>query len=102
MDIHLQDLEQKYRNLVWYARKPPTEDEASWAEYSPGIRKAALISVFEVEKNYPEECAALSDPDTGDWTHGFNSGMLAALRYVLTLCEKGRAQADIEFPVLDT
>jgi hypothetical protein len=40
--------------------------------------------------------------ENGDWYHGFNSGMLAALRYVLTMDDLGIKQADEEFPMLDS
>ena len=46
-------------------------------------------------------CGSL-DPDGSDWTHGFNSGMLACLRFVATALEQDIEAAHDEFPVLDT
>jgi len=98
----LQPLHEKFFNLVWYARKPPLEDAQFWEALTPDIRKAAMVNVFDVESKWPEDCAKLADPESGDWEHGFNSGMLAGLRYVFTLIEAGQAQADDEFPFLDS
>ena len=71
-------------------------------------------------EKYPEECAALSDPETGDWEHGFNSGCLAVLRLALSAlnpttvidpaydgeglpCQLDGLQIGLEeFPFLDT
>lgn len=68
------DIEKKYFMLVWYARSqgPASPD--------PAVREAFA----EVKAMYPAETAALSS-DLGEniqWTHGFNSGMLAALRLI--------------------
>lgn len=106
--------EKKYFDLVWYARKDPDKFYSS----------NTLTEIQKVRETYPEECEALEDPDIGDWTHGFNSGILAALRYVMTLCDDtiycevhenpdqilceqcsvmgGEEQAEEEFPMLDT
>ena len=67
----LQKFESKYESLVWYARKPPQQIATI-----PGLKAAAT----EVECKYPDETAALRSADSGDWSHGFNSGMLAAVR----------------------
>jgi hypothetical protein len=40
--------------------------------------------------------------ENADWQHGFNSGMVAALRYVLTMDDLGLEQANDEFPLLDS
>lgn len=40
-----------------------------------------MIAAFDkVKAKYPEEIAKIQDPDTGNWQHGFNSGMLAGTR----------------------
>lgn len=97
----LQALENKYFDLVWYARKAPLEDTEFWDFLTPDIRKAAMNCVFEVEGKWPEECKAIADPDEGNWAHGFNSGMLAGMRHVLALIEKDQCTLD-SFPFLDT
>ena len=86
----LADMEEKYRDLVWYARKDET-------------LRAANLQVAEqcaqVEHKYPAETAALAS-EHGDWQHGFHSGVLAALRLV----RGGRiTQESMEqFPMLDS
>lgn len=40
--------------------------------------------------------------EIGDWQHGFNSGCLAAFRYITLLIEEGKELAEEEFPDLDS
>lgn len=84
--------EKKYFDLVWYARK----NEAD--------RKDKKISkiIEKMEKKYPDEIEELLFGENSEWDHGFNSGMLAGLRYVMSLDEHGAEHADEEFPMLDT
>jgi len=84
-------LHEKYVSLVWYARKRP-EDYAI-----EGVAKAAS----EVEFLYPDDIKALRGED-GDWSHGFNSGVLAGIRYVLTSYDISIEQANEWFPELDS
>ena len=100
----LAHLENKYFDLVWYARKGDYDDLEYWAGVPQDIRKAAYKKMMDIEKAYPDEAAQLSDPDPkqGNWAHGFNSGILAALRYVETLEREGIEQAAAEFPDLGT
>ena len=81
-------LEKKYFDLVWYARKPRDEnDEVTVVMMTRDhpttleIAEGATQQAAKVAKKYPEEVAELNSDD-GDWSHGFNSGMLAALRLV--------------------
>ena len=71
-------MEEKYFNLVWYARKAPPDDAEHWAETTAEIKTAALNEMAKVEEMFPDEVDALKCPDCGDWNHGFNSGMLAS------------------------
>lgn len=110
----LQELSSKYLDLVWYARKGP-RDSDYWDGIPDHIMQGALNSMAKVEENYPDEVDNLRG-ESGDWEHGFNSGMLAAIRYVLTAacpyeCEDefgekfmagGLDDAKEEFPMLDT
>lgn len=89
----LKAFEKKYESLVWYARKSPQQIATM-----EGVRIAAM----EVESNYPEETAALRSHQTGDWTHGFNSGMLAATRYTQDCFVIGIEMADMAFPDLNS
>jgi len=87
-------LERKYNSLVWLARKQPEHYE------NPKILKL----IEEVKEQYPEEVSELSSESEGDWSHGFNSGCLASMRYALECFNAFGAvnQADEEFPFLDT
>ncbi|MCT0247669.1 hypothetical protein [Synechococcus sp. CS-205] len=78
--LHL--LTDKYMQLVWYARSMPTDDP-SWEAYPSHIKEGALNSQARVEEHFPDETDSLACPDSGDWEHGFNSGMLAAARLLL-------------------
>lgn len=82
----------KYESLVKYARVTPEQ-----------ISKHKLIQelVTKVESDYIKEVKELSGKD-GDWYHGFNSGMLAACRYILNLNDVDKDFADSNFPFLDT
>lgn len=66
-------MEEKYFNLVWYARSKPSS-------VTNEPRK-------DVETKYPVEVKKLQ-ADDGNWTHGFNSGMLAGMRLVLGIMEE--------------
>ena len=89
----LQELEQKFFDLVWYARKPPADDP-EWLTWGLDTRRTVLSLMMEIEGKYPEDVDALRGEE-GDWHHGFNSGALAALRLALG------GYID-EFPFLDT
>ena len=82
----------KYCSLVWYARKSREDLER------PEIAAAAN----EVFENFPQEVADLNAPDTGDWQQGFNSGALAAFRFIFDAHEDGIESAIANFPELDT
>ena len=84
--------ESKYYDLVSYARKTQEQYDTY-----PLVKE--LVDRLETE--FPTETKQLQGNE-GDWTHGFNSGMLAGMRYVLSLYDMGKEQADEEFPFLDT
>ena len=104
--------ESMFFDLVWYARSHPKSDTAYWEKVPDHIREGALNAQARVEEAYPSEVSALGD----DWNHGFNSGCLAAFRYVFTALDEstdtdefgeeysvgGLAVAEEEFPSLDT
>ncbi len=91
------ELRDKYDSLVSFARKSPEHVEAN-----PDLKRWCE----EVERKYPDEVAALADPDEGDWTHGFNSGALAVTRLLSVLYTtrslKVAADAIESFPELST
>ena len=105
----------KYRDLVWSARRPaidaPVDD---WTFYAYGTktpkkrRESTSNSILQARKavqtiveKYPADYGNLLGED-GRFYHGFNSGALAAFRYVLDIIETGVEHAEGEFPNLDT
>lgn len=87
--------ERKYCDLVGYAQSLPKED---WEKSSDFFRGIVLDQLATVEEAYPSEVNALPD----DWHQGFNSGCLAAFRYVQTALQQDLSTAEREFPNLDT
>lgn len=83
--------EKKYSDLLWFARTSPENLSIE------GVNE----KLAEIEKSYPFEVSQLGGEES-DWQHGFHSGMVAALRYILTLDELGLEQAEEEFPMLDS
>ena len=81
----------KYVELLWYARSGPENESIK------GVKE----NKERIEKLYPNEVKELQS-ERGDWHHGFNSGMVAALRYILTMDDLGLEQANEWFPELDT
>ena len=86
----VQKLESKYCDLVWYARSSPKHDHI----------KGVLENRKRIEESYPSEVESFLDGP--DWQHGFNSGMLAGMRYILDLFDNNKEEADEYFPMLDT
>ena len=101
----------KYRHLVWYARSGCRLDH-----HPPKIKAKVLEARDRVERLYPKETTHYNHCG-GDWDRGFNSGCLAAFRYVLTALNEateidefgeecpthgGLVVAEVEFPDLDT
>ena len=87
--IKLQD---KYCDLVWVARSSPENDHI----------EGVLENRKRIEESYPKEVDSFFNGGNPDWDHGFNSGMLAGMRYILDLVENGKEEADEYFPSLDT
>lgn len=80
----INDFSQKYEDLVWYARKPHYQDvDTHYADTPKDIREGCKRAIARVEEQYPNEINALMRDET-NWTHGFNSGCLAAFRF----CER--------------
>jgi hypothetical protein len=92
---HLCFLDDKYFDLVWYSRS------GSWDNLSESQLATIYKKRAEVEAAYPRETAALVSKN-GDWECGFDNGMLAGIRYVVTAMSCGLEWAAYEFPFLDT
>lgn len=101
----------KYDKLVWFARKAPADCEEYWAGVPEEIKTRALNAASQVAELYPDETDALRS-ESGNWEHGFNSGALAAMRWILDACDLDDLDgegpigsvdfADENFPSLDT
>ena len=96
----IQDKLHKHMLLMWYARSAP-EGDPSWRNFRPDIVRGALDGQANVERDYPVEVAELHEDETG-WQHGFNSGVVAGIRYVFELMDDGKEIADSNFPSLYT
>jgi hypothetical protein len=83
--------QKKYADLIWYARSSEKHNSI------PGV----IENRERIEGLYPDEVNNLKN-EHSDWHHGFNSGMVAALRYILTMDDLGLEQANEEFPMLDS
>jgi hypothetical protein len=87
----IKNLENKYFDLVWYSRT-----SQKMIDENIIIRK----KVNEILKKYPTDILLLKE--CGDWTHGFNSGSLSGMRYVLDLIYEGEEFSEQIYPNLDT
>lgn len=86
------ELQNKYNDLVWFARSSPDN------YHIKGVKE----NIERITKEYPPETNALINGRNTDWEHGFNSGMLAGMRYLLDMIEMNKETADEFFPNLDT
>ena len=82
----LHEMRERYFDIVWYARSTEPEGEEGRAR---------------IEEERPDDVKTLRECDD-NWQHGFNSGMLAAIRFFLTANTDGLGQAFDDFPMLDT
>lgn len=96
--------EEKYFDLVWYARKPHPNSDPEF--YDSEFGQASLKAQAELLGKYPNEIKELTCPAGGDWTHGFNSGCLAAFRYAARILQGEyylfNEDWDFDFPDLNT
>lgn len=95
IELMIENCNNKYFELVWYARKD--KDELIENE-----QYEIIHTMQKIEIKYPEEISRLTDYDMSDWEHGFNSGMLAASRLYLSMIEESVEQALEDFPMLDS
>jgi hypothetical protein len=84
------ELTNKYYELVWLARRTPEDFE------NPLIKNL----IDDTCSKFPEESVELLEGENSQWTHGFNSGMLACLR--LLSCARIYPHNLDEFPNLDS
>jgi hypothetical protein len=86
------ELSEKYHDLVWFARTSPDN------LHIKGVKE----NIERISNQYPIEIEEYISGENPDWQHGFNSGMLAGMRYVTELFYGDKETADNEFPFLDT
>jgi hypothetical protein len=84
------EMSTKYENLVWYARSGKNLNIPEVVKHRD-----------KIEESYSDETKQLSS-EGSDFYHGFNSGMLAGMRYILSMTEIGVEHAQENFPELDT
>jgi hypothetical protein len=112
------EMAKKYMVLVWYARSQPRSQMVVDGVSEDHIN-IILDGKARLQEMYPDEIDDLKS-ESGDWSHGFNSGCLAAFRYVITAMAQyefpdeesddpeatftmgGLKEAEDEFPCLDT
>lgn len=89
------ELHEKYMDLVWYARANPDLPKLTKEQKNSIINsKGKIYMKYTKDIEELEECP--------DWQHGFNSGMLAAIRYIFTMNDEGIIEAKENFPELYT
>lgn len=115
-------LMEKYFELVWFARSDP---EKARANGEKELFQTITKKLGDIANKYPKDIQELSG-DNSNWTHGFNSGILAYARFIAEYVEDalyeddeesedaielngkkyiqidGRQQAFDDFPMLDT
>ena len=94
IEIRLREMQDKYCDLVWYARTPADAVKDG---------NVSMPGAVRIQMKHPDECARLAGKD-GQWEHGFNSGCLAAFRFALGLMGNATdvQMAEDDFPFLDT
>ena len=106
--------QEKFENLVWAARKPcidapveeweyfaNTDGTGTYRKSDPKLTLSCRTTLQKIVDKFPEDYSLLKGQD-GQFHHGFNSGALAAFRYVLDIIETGVEFAEDEFPNLST
>jgi hypothetical protein len=84
------EYQQKYEELVWYARSGRNIDIPTVMNHRD-----------KIEGMYPKDTQDLSG-ESGDFLHGFNSGMLAGMRLITSMMMIDIEEAIEMFPELDT
>lgn len=103
LDEKMNELMEKYCNLVWYARSQPIADLKHWnkGDFPLDLVAGAGAAQRRIEEKYSSEVKELCG-DESDWTHGFNSGALAMVRLIVGLKNYDADQALEDFPELDS
>ena len=95
----LEQKHEKYYLLVWSSRcRVFSENRQS---LPPGVAEIQIEKMRQIFAMYPEEMNDLQSDD-GSWHHGFNSGMLAGMRYAIEVLDGNANLAEEDFPDLGT
>lgn len=81
------NMESKYASLVWYGR-------------SDFENESLNNSRNKIKNAFPSEVKLLETSDS-NWDHGYFTGIMVALRYIMDLEDLGIKKANNNFPVLD-
>lgn len=84
----LKVIENKYFNLVWYAR-------------SKSMEKKIVKIREEIKETFPKDIEEL-DESIDNWQHGFNSGVLAMSRKIFEIINNYPESGDGRYWDLDT
>ena len=104
LDIHegVLSMKELYEEMVWYARKPHIDHVDEKYNHLPQeMRDIVKQCIRDTERRYPKQVKLLKEDNT-NFEHGFNSGCLASLRFVLFAFDNGVDDALHDFPNLDT
>lgn len=103
----LNQFSEKYSRRVWYARTAlgstleAVRQERGFEDTPEDIIKQMLATKEKYWDEDPEiELCKLENG--GDYSHGFNSGVLAAVRLVQSIVEGAAEEGLDEFPALDS
>ena len=102
----LNQFSEKYSRRVWYARTAlgSTLEEVRQEEGFEDTPADILQQMLDTKRRYWDadpEIELCKLEDVGDWHHGFNSGVLAAVRLVQSIAEGEAEEGLDEFPFLD-
>lgn len=103
----LKEFSERYSRRVWYTRTAMsnTVEEVQQEEGFEDTPEDILQQMLATKKRYwneDPEIELCKLEDGGDWNHGFNSGVLAAVRLVQSIVEGEAEEGLDEFPFLDT
>ena len=93
----LRERREKYESLDWYALQRPADDVEFWKNIPDSRKTEKFNAMARIEEHYPDDVDRLKCYECGDFTHGFNIGVLSAAHWVLTAIEEGIEAADEEY-----
>lgn len=98
----LQKRLKKFESLNWYAQQRPTDDVEFWKNIPDSRKTEKLNAMARIEERYPDDIDRLKCCECGEFTYGFNDGVLSAAHWVLAAIEEGIEEADKFLPEIAT